>query len=56
MDKLIYPICSSLISQVAKALMDCINVAFCLAIRLVVLAAGYHKFDLKVVHKLLPEV
>jgi hypothetical protein len=53
---LVYPIRSSWISEIVKALMDHVNVAFCLAIGLVVVGGGHLKLNLKVLHELLPEV
>jgi hypothetical protein len=53
MVKLIYLIYSTWISEVLKALTDHVNVAFCLAIGLVVIRGGYLKLDLMVLHRLL---
>jgi hypothetical protein len=56
MAKLVYPICSPEIGEVAKPLADCVNVVLCLTISLVVVGGGHLKFDLKILHKLLSEV
>jgi hypothetical protein len=55
MDQLVHPICSSLIGEIAKALANHANVAFGLAIGLVVVGVGHFTLDLKVLHELLPE-
>jgi hypothetical protein len=56
MVKVIYPIRSSWIGEVVKAMIDHVNVALCLAIALVVVSGGHLNLNLKVLHKLLPEV
>jgi hypothetical protein len=56
MAQLVYPIRSSWIAEIAKAVADHANVAFSLAIGLVVVEGGHLKLDLKVFHELLPEV
>jgi hypothetical protein len=56
MAQLVYAIHSSWISEIAKALVDYVNTVFGLAIVLVVVGGGHLKLDLKVLHKLLPEV
>jgi hypothetical protein len=56
MTKLVYPIHSSEIGKVVKALADCMNLGLCLAISLVVVGGNYLELDLKVLHEPLPEV
>jgi hypothetical protein len=56
MAQLVYPIRSSWISKIAKALTDHGNAAFHRAIGLVVVGGCHLKLNLKVLHELLPEV
>jgi hypothetical protein len=56
MDQPGYPICFSWIGEIAKALANHVNVAFILAIAVMLVGGGLFKLDVKVLHELLPEV
>jgi hypothetical protein len=56
MKKLVYPIYSSWIGEIAKAFMDHVTMVFCLAIGLVVVRGSHLKLNLKLLHELVTEV
>jgi hypothetical protein len=56
MAQLVYPICSSWIGEIVKALANGANAAFGLTTGLVVVGGGHFKLNLKVLYELLSEV
>jgi hypothetical protein len=56
MARLVHPIGSSWIGEIAKTLSDCATIVFSLSMGQVVVPSGYLKLDLKVLHNLLLEV
>jgi hypothetical protein len=56
MAQLVYPIQSFWTGEIVQELADCANAVFSLTIGLVVAGGCHFKLDLKVLHKLLPDL